>query len=469
MADDWQRPTDLVDGLLRDGALNEWLVRQRWFASKTRTVSAAELFDATSLGADPSLMLAIVQARFAIGTHQLYQLPLGLRHLSPGEAADEAGAIATAGEAVVFDGLADPRRAAALMSRIDAGDDLETESGTFSFRRADRAEPLPPRGTVRLLEVEQSNSSLVFSDRIVLKVYRRLEPGINPELEMLRFLTSHGFEQVAPLHGWYEYESPALATTLGIAQEYVEGAVGGWELALDEVASDPEAFLRRLTELGEVTAAMHNTLALDAVDPAFSPEEPSGEWVALLTATIDEEIERIFLRLPPDERLAPIIGHGEDVRDRLAMRNRIGLTGRLIRTHGDYHLGQTLHSPRGWVVIDFEGEPPRSLSDRRRKRSALRDVASMLRSFAYLAVACAAMRGREVPAYFEQRAREAFLAAYFGGIDQSLLPAGEAAIEGLLSLFELERAIYELDYEIEHRPEWVSIPVAGITRLLEST
>jgi trehalose synthase-fused probable maltokinase len=150
------------------------------------------------------------------------------------------------------------------------------------------------------------------------------------------------------------------------------------------------------------------------------------------------------------------------------MRNRIGLTGRMIRTHGDYHLGQTLHSPRGWVVIDFEGEPARPLSDRRRKRSALRDVASMLRSFAYLAAASSVLRDRPVAPEFETSARAAFLDSYFATIDPALLPAGEAAIEGLLSLFELERAIYELHYELEHRPEWVPLPVAGISRLLES-
>jgi maltokinase len=468
MADELVATPDVIDELLSEGALGDWLVAQRWFASKSRTVSATEWFDGATISADPALLLAIVLARFTTGTHQLYQLPLGVRDADLGDDAADHGAIAVAGGLAVCEGLADPRRAATLMARIDAGGEVETGSGHFSFRRADGTRPLSPRGTVRLLDVEQSNSSLVFSDRVVLKVYRRLEPGINPELEMLRFLGSHGFEQVAPLHGWYEYESPSLATTLGIAQEFVGGAVGGWELALDEITEEPAAFVTRLAQLGEVTAEMHNALALDRDDPAFSPEEPSSEWLALVTATIDEEIERIFLRLPADEQLAPIAGRGEDVRARLASRNRIGLTGRLIRTHGDYHLGQTLFSPRGWVVIDFEGEPARSLSERRRKRSALRDVASMLRSFAYLTHACSVMRGKQAPSGFEQRAREAFLGAYMTAVDRSLLPAGQVAIDSLLSLFELERAIYELHYEIEHRPDWVPIPVAGIRRLLES-
>jgi maltokinase len=467
--DDEMASSGMIDKLLEEEALADWLATQRWFASKSRTLSGTEVFDVANISADPSLVLAIVQARFTTGTHELYQLPLGLRSVGGGDAATPDAVIAAADGAGLVDALAEPSRAAELMARIDAGGQVETRTGCFSFRRADHSSPLPPRGTVRLLDVEQSNSSLVFADRLVLKVYRHLEPGINPELEMLRFLDAHGFEQVAPLHGWYEYESPSLATTMGVAQEYVAEAIDGWELALDEVGRVPDAFLEHLGRLGDVTAALHNTLALDAEDPAFSPEEPSSEWLALLTATIDEEIERIFLRLPPDERLAPIGGRGEEVRERLAARNRIGLTGRLIRTHGDYHLGQTLHSPRGWVVIDFEGEPTRSLSERRRKRSALRDVASMLRSFAYLGAASGALRGKVPPADFEDRAREAFLSAYMGSIDRSLLPAGEAATNSLLSLFELERAIYELNYEIEHRPEWVAIPVAGISRLLEAT
>src|SRR5205085_6748249 len=153
------------------------------------------------------------------------------------------------------------------------------------------------------------------------------------------------------------------------------------------------AFLDRLGSLGEVTATMHNTLASDAGDPAFSPEEPSNEALSLLTATVDEDIERIFLRLPDDERVAPIAGRGQDVRERLAARSQIGVGGRVIRTHGDYHLGQTLHTPRGWVIIDFEGEPARALPERRQKRSPLRDVASMLRSFAYTTSALEILRG----------------------------------------------------------------------------
>ena len=148
---------------------------------------------------------------------------------------------------------------------------------------------------------------------------------------------------------------------------------------------------------------MHNVLGSDASEPAFSPEEPSQESLSLLTATVDEDIERIFVRLPDDERLAPIVGRGQDVRERLAARAQVGIGGRVIRTHGDYHLGQTLYTPRGWVIIDFEGEPARPLPERRQKRSPLRDVAGMLRSFAYVTSAAGMLRG----AYVRRRVRAA--------------------------------------------------------------
>jgi trehalose synthase-fused probable maltokinase len=300
-------------------------------------------------------------------------------------------------------------------------------------------------------------------------VFRKLEAGINPELELLSFLTRRGFPNIAALHGWYEYEGQTLASTLGVLQEFLPEAREGWRMAIDEIEIDPRTLLERLAQLGAVTGELHTTLASDSGDPAFSPQEPSQEALSLLTATIDEDIERVFVRLPDDERMAPIAGRGEEVRERLAQRTHIGTGGREIRTHGDYHLGQTLYGPSGWVIIDFEGEPARSLPERRRKRSPLRDVASMLRSFAYVSSAAQILHGRQPPVAFEEQAREAFLAAYLSTVDVTLLPGGETALRNLLSIYELEKALYELRYELDHRPEWVSIPVAGIVRLLEET
>jgi maltokinase len=155
------------------------------------------------------------------------------------------------------------------------------------------------------------------------------------------------------------------------------------------------------------------------------------------------------------------------VREHLRLLTQVGSIGRVIRTHGDYHLGQTLWADDDWVILDFEGEPARGLAERRRKRSPLRDVAGMLRSFAYAASAVQLQRGVTAPNGWEKEAREEFLAGYRETIDRTLLPSGPEAINRLLSVFELEKAVYELRYELDNRPGWVGIPVAGIVRLLE--
>ena len=250
---------------------------------------------------------------------------------------------------------------------------------------------------MRPIGAEQSNTSIVFDDALVLKAFRRVEAGDNPELEMLRFLSERDFPHVAELGGWYQYEGELMDATFGVVQRFVPNARDGWELALDELADDPERFVARLRDLGAVIGRMHTVLASDPTDPAFAPEEPSDESLALLTATIDEEIERLFLELPDTEAVAPIAGHAAEVRDRLQLLSHVGARGKLIRTHGDLHLGQTMLGDDGWVVLDFEGEPARPLLERRRKRSPLRDVAGMLRSFAYAASASELQRGDPAP------------------------------------------------------------------------
>jgi maltokinase len=445
-------------------AVAEWLARQRWYATKSRQIATLDFEQVIALESGSPLLLVLAQTGFATGTHELYQLPLSF------VAPDELGAreaIQRGPGWVAVDAVADPELGRELLRAIDDERTIETDEGYARFVRVGSGGPLRHDAAVRPIGVEQSNSSIVFADETVLKVFRHLEPGINPELEVLRFLTEHGFESIAPLQGYYEYESRSLHATLGVAQRFMAGAVGGWELALDRIGTDPAAFLISIGALGEVTAALHNALASDNVDPAFAPEEPSQEALALLVATLDEDIDRVFLRLPDDERVAALQGRGQDVREQISHRAQLGIGGRLIRTHGDFHLGQTLHVPGGWLIIDFEGEPARPLFERRQKNSPLRDVAGMLRSFAYAASASAIQRSMPAPGDFEHRARETFLERYLAVIDSALLPAGDAAILNLLSIFELEKAIYELQYELDNRPDWLAIPVAGITRLLD--
>ena len=459
------RVYSLVAGL-REEDLTPFMLEQRWFGSKSREVAHVTVADSTPVREEePALALALVEVRFHPGTHELYHVPVGVRSTSSGWT---EGRIAEVDGFVLYDATVDPdlvSELAALMReqrRLDA-----PEGATIEFSSVSEVEgELEHADEIRPMGVEQSNTSLVFDDVLVLKLYRRLEPGVNPELELLRFLTERGFPSIPALEGWAQYLGKPMDATLATLQHFVPSEGDGWKLALDSLAGDLEPFLGRLRRLGEVTGAMHTVLASDSTNPSFSAEEPSAEALALLVATVDEEIERVFASLPDEPALEPIAGRGEEVRERLRIRSHVGATGRVIRHHGDYHLGQVLWAREDWVVIDFEGEPARGLTERRRKRSPLRDVAGMLRSFAYAASASELERGVKPPEDWEERARAEFLAGYLEEVDASIIPSGQA-FDRLLALFELEKAVYELRYELDNRPDWVRIPVAGIQRLLE--
>jgi predicted trehalose synthase len=467
-----------------------YITSRRWFGAKTREVTQAQLIDEAVLHAgEKEYGIGLVEVRFGEGTHETYQLFRG---------------------AASADALEDPSLARELVHLIRTGEPVQAREGVVEFHNLPGFAALGKElSDARVIATEQSNTSVVFDDELILKAYRRIEAGINPELELLRFLTERAFANIPALGGWYAYVGRPMDATLGILQEFVPGGIDGWELALDELDHAPEAFLGRLHRLGEVTGSMHALLGSEPGDPNFCAEEPSVESLGLLTATVDEEIEHVFLDLPEEnEAVAPILGRGEEVRERLRMLTHAGTTGRIIRHHGDYHLGQTLFGPKtppakpaapgndapsalpeteaaaqqppvsaaarsvplgngDWVILDFEGEPARSLPERRRKRSPLRDVAGMLRSFAYAASAVEIDRGVVPPADWETRAREEFLSGYLATVDPTLLPPGRESMDKLLSVFELEKAVYELRYELNTRPDWVPIPVAGILRLLE--
>ena len=411
--------------MTEEQALIEFVTSQRWFGSKTRDAIHARVIDCAVLrDEDPRIEVQIVEIGFDTGTHETYQLVV-----------DDGG----------FDALADPRSVRELVHMLRTGRNLPAGEGVVEFGTIEGMAAVGQElREARPISGEQSNTSIVFDEELILKVFRRLEAGINPELEMLRFLTQHGFENIAQLAGWYAYGGPPMDTTLGILQRFVA----------------------RLRRLGEVTGRMHTVLGSDTSDPNFCPEETSVESVGLLTASVDEEIEQVFLDIPDSvDELGPIRGRGEEVRERLRMLTNVGGRGRVIRHHGDFHLGQTLWANNDWVIIDFEGEPARSLPERRRKRSPLRDVAGMLRSFAYAASALPLQRGVDPPAGFEEHARSEFLAGYRETVDPTLVPSG-SSFERLLAVFELEKAVYELRYEMNNRPEWIAIPVAGIVRML---
>ena len=453
---------------LPEQELHEWMIGQRWFGSKRQEVTHLNVVEAVPLRSEsPLLVLALMEAVFPAGTHETYQVPLGLR---PEQEGWSERVVCTAGGWTVYDGLADPAFGRELLHRMRQDSDVTVEDGVLGFHWAESASSsLGGTVDVRPVGVEQSNSSIVFSDSLILKAFRRVEPGENPELELLRFLSARGFPNIAPLAGWYDFEGRLVDATLGILQEYLAGARDGWELVLEELGRDPEGLLGRIRALGEVTGELHTVLGSEASDPAFSPDEPSMESLSILTANVDEQIERVFVELPETAATEPVLGRGQDVRERLQLLSHIGAGGKVIRTHGDLHLGQTMLTPdRGWAILDFEGEPARSLPERRLKRSPLRDVAGMLRSFSYAAAGSSILNGVEAPEDWEQRAREAFLDGYREKVEPNLLPPGQQATEQLLRVFELEKVVYELRYELNNRPDWVAIPVAGIVRLLES-
>src|SRR6266545_4010813 len=234
------------------GALGGYVGGQRWFGSKARERVGAHIVDTAVLREQaPSLVLALLAVRFEPGTHELYQLPLGLRPKAEGWA---DVSIDDAGGYTAYDGLADPALARELVHLIRAGKAQPAGEGTVEFHQLEGFAALGSElGSARLVGTEQSNSSVVFDDELILKAYRRLEPGINPELEMLRFLTEREFPNIAALGGWYAYVGRPLEATLGILQEFVPEGIDGWELALDELADAPERFLVRLQRLGHVT------------------------------------------------------------------------------------------------------------------------------------------------------------------------------------------------------------------------
>ncbi|HWG56702.1 MAG TPA: hypothetical protein VNT58_09310 [Gaiellaceae bacterium] len=455
---------DFLDGLVLLGTI----ASQRWFGGKSRDVLDARVLDAgVAPGGPPILAFAVVEVRYGLQSHDLYHLPLGFR---PTDEGWTDAVVAEVDGWTVYDAIADDALVRELFGLMRGGQTLRVEDAALTFWGADGlAERFGEIGEIRPMGAEQSNSSVVIDEALALKLYRRIEPGVNPELELLRYLTERGFEHVAALEGYAAYEGRPLEATLAILQQYVPSRGDGWKLALDTIESDPDWMPQHARRLGEVTALLHNALGSDGSDPHFMPEEPTAEALALLAASIDEEIEQVFSGLPDDERVASIAHRGEEVRDRLRALTHIGNVGKVIRHHGDYHLGQALWTnDEDWLILDFEGEPARTVPERRRKRSPLRDVAGMLRSFAYAASAAKLQRGVDPPADWEERCRRSFLDGYVDAVEPTLLPAGAQAIERLLTVFELEKAVYELRYELGNRPDWLGIPVAGIERMLET-
>jgi len=312
---------------LPEDELREYVLAQRWYGSKSEEVASVRAVDAFPLrpgGEEPLLAVAVVEVRFAAGTHDLYNVPLGLRR---GD-----GGFASADGWSAFDALEDEELVQALVELLRQQATVEHEGGTVQFCTIG---DVGGAGSVRAMGSEQSNTSVVLDERLVFKLYRRLEAGVNPELELLRFLTEHGFPSIASLEGWAAHVGQPLDATLAILQHYVPVRRDGWTFALEDLAAGGNGFVPLVRRLGEVTGRMHTVLSSEPSDPAFAPEEPSAEALALIVARIDEEIEQVFGSLPDLPELEPLEGRADQLRDRLREMGQSGPLGRLIRHHGD--------------------------------------------------------------------------------------------------------------------------------------
>ncbi|MGW8763124.1 maltokinase N-terminal cap-like domain-containing protein [Streptomyces sp. NPDC055815] len=421
--------------------LHEWLPRQRWFAGKGRRVTGFTLDAATELlpldGAGPGLLHLLVRVeqpgRPAGSPADCYQLLLGVRtQLPPRLGPALIGRIRQgplAGRAV-YEGLRDPRLAGLLYER------LRTPGRTGPLRfHATTA--LPPALAPRMLDAEQSNSSIVYGDSFILKIFRRVSPGANPDLELPLALAGAGCARVPAPVAWFE----SGASTLGVLQPYLRDSRDGWRLALDALA-DGREFTTEARALGRATAEVH--LALAAALPTRRLARAETEQLA---AAMDRRLHAAAQAVPA------LLPHVPGLRAVFAAASGGAAVQRI---HGDLHLGQTLRgSDGGWAVIDFEGEPAKPLDERRSPQPTVRDVAGMLRSFDY-----AARTHRPWNAEWAARCRAAYCTGYAeaAGVDPRADPA-------LLRAYETDKAVYEVLYEARHRPDWLPVPMSAIERL----
>jgi len=518
-----------------------YLRARRWFRSKARRIKSVALHDSIPVAmAGSEARLAIFDVEYTEGEAERYVLPLAL---APADQADRIvrdapqaliALVAPDGDEspkwTLYDALYDPQFAGALLDAIGArrrfaGRRTEVTATPTKAFRALRG----PRGTrleARVGRAEQSNTSVAFGDRLILKLVRRLEPGINPELEIGNVLTDRGFEYAPQVGGWLAYRGPREEpSALGILQQFVPNQGDFWEFTLDSVGaffeqvaaldgpvpdgSVPDTaavldaaggelapvaaetigeYLDLVGLLGTRTAQLHATLAGGTDGPAFAAEPFSALYQRSVFQTMRNQATTTFAllrkrlaELPPDvsDQAEQALAIAPAVQSRITELTRSRVACTRIRTHGDFHAGQVLWTGKDFVFIDFEGEPGRPLSERRHKRSATSDVAGMLRSFHYAAFGTllnprvgGAVRPEDV-ARLEPWANfwylwvaATYLRAYLAEAHgQPFVPADREGVEALLDRSVLQKVLYELDYELNNRPEWVSIPLRGLLDL----
>jgi maltose alpha-D-glucosyltransferase / alpha-amylase len=510
--------------------LPEFLPKQRWFGSKARTIRGARIADWAALP-NSNAVVALVNLNYERGEPDSYFLPLGLSFGSPAQDLLKAApnailspVISQEGRGFLHDGMLDDAGCVSFLSLIENSTEIVTRNGRIRGIPGKQLAELHNAGAmpVKRSSAEQSNTSVLYGDRLILKLFRRCQTGPNPDCELGRFLTeSVQFDGVPPFAGQIDY-APAEreAAALAMVQRLVPNQGDGWTLALEELsryyencssapwpedtsfvsnglfeqAEEPTRELARdavgislesAARLGTRTAQLHKALASGIGEPAFSPEPLTTADVETMLSGIRAEAVRVFDLLKesvstlPDEVVdiaGMVLGRRRQILDSFQIHSAEDKGLQRIRIHGDYHLGQVLQVKTDYVILDFEGEPARPLADRRAKQSPLKDVAGMLRSLSYAAYASLIKYTERRPEdlqtlepwaqLWERSTGAEFLRAYREAADGSaFLPHDAETFRHLLAMFLLDKALYELSYELNNRPAWVRIPLMGILSL----
>ncbi len=502
---------------LEEDALPQFVAAQRWYGAKGEVVRRVTISDYVEWGnAEDKWLVALFHIEGAVGEPQTYFIPLALAWENDDEERLQAMTPTTVAKVrqqarvgILGDAFADVAFCRSLIQAIGAHQTLPCEQGNINFLPTNAfvalASEVSAHLPVRPPDTLGSNTAVVLGENLFLKGYRHLQFGVQPEFEMGRFLTDIAkFPNTVPLFGVVEYQGDdGNSMTLALLQRYVENQGDCWHYTLDYLGRfleesrtavvPPEpaaqahgAYLLLMRTLGQRTGELHNALGKVTGDSAFDPEPITDTDIADWTLRVQAEAEETLSLLEHREQALDetvretaksLLAQRKALADRLQTCVSGPLKGAKTRYHGDFHLGQVLLSQNDFVFIDFEGEPTRPLTERRHKNSPLRDVAGMLRSFNYAAHATLVhMNGdqpKEFPSFehllqeWETEVGRVFLAAYDEAVQHSELPVAQASPHGLLDLFLFEKALYEVRYELNHRPDWVAIPLQGILALLQ--